>query len=98
MFSSQKVREALRAHGVVLLKADWTSRDPRITEALASFNRSAVPLDLIYAPGRAEPSHPSRDPHSGDCLCRPQARSGEELTPGDMQRRGGALPLRQPPL
>jgi thiol:disulfide interchange protein DsbD len=39
----------------VLLKADWTSRDPRITEALAAFNRSAVPMDLIYAPGRAEP-------------------------------------------
>jgi thiol:disulfide interchange protein DsbD len=55
VFSSPKVREALRAQGVVLLKADWTSRDPRITEELARFNRSAVPMDLIYAPGRAEP-------------------------------------------
>ncbi len=55
VFSSPEVREALRARGVVLLKADWTRRDPRITEALASFNRSAVPLDLIYAPGRANP-------------------------------------------
>ena len=55
VFSSQRVRAALKQQGVVLLKADWTSRDPRITEALTSFNRSAVPLDLIYAPGRAEP-------------------------------------------
>ena len=55
VFSSQKVRDALRAHGVVLLKADWTSRDPQITEELAAFHRSAVPFDLIYAPGRTDP-------------------------------------------
>ena len=55
VFSSQKVRDELRRHGVVLLRADWTNKDPRITEALASFDRSAVPFDLIYAPGRAEP-------------------------------------------
>jgi thiol:disulfide interchange protein DsbD len=39
----------------VLLKADWTSRDAQITEELAAFHRSAVPFDLIYAPGRADP-------------------------------------------
>ncbi|MDD2762985.1 MAG: protein-disulfide reductase DsbD family protein [Opitutaceae bacterium] len=55
VFSSAKVRAALRQHGVVLLRADWTSRDPLITEALAAFHRSAVPLDLIYAPGRPDP-------------------------------------------
>ena len=49
------MRAELRRLGVVLLKADWTSRDPQITEALAAFNRSAVPLDLVYLPGRAEP-------------------------------------------
>jgi thiol:disulfide interchange protein DsbD len=55
VFSSQKVRDALRQQGVVLLRADWTNKDPLITETLASFNRSAVPFDLIYAPGRADP-------------------------------------------
>ena len=55
VFSSAKVRAALRRQGVVLLRADWTSRDPLITETLASFNRSAVPMDLIYAPGRPDP-------------------------------------------
>jgi thiol:disulfide interchange protein/DsbC/DsbD-like thiol-disulfide interchange protein len=56
VFSSAKVRAALRRHGVVLLRADWTNKDPRITEALASFDRSAVPLDLIYAPGHDTPA------------------------------------------
>jgi thiol:disulfide interchange protein DsbD len=55
VFSSMEVRAALQRQGVILLKADWTSRDPRITEELAAFNRSAVPMDLIYAPGRAGP-------------------------------------------
>jgi thiol:disulfide interchange protein DsbD len=55
VFSSQKVRDVLRQQRVVLLRADWTNKDPLITETLASFNRSAVPFDLIYAPGRADP-------------------------------------------
>ena len=55
VFSSDRVRAALRLRGVVLLRADWTNRDPQITETLASFNRSAVPFDLIYFPGRADP-------------------------------------------
>ena len=55
VFSSQAVRAALRRQSGVLLRADWTSRDPQITEALAAFHRSAVPMDLIYAPGRDEP-------------------------------------------
>jgi thiol:disulfide interchange protein DsbD len=55
VFSSQKVRDALRQQGVVLLRADWTNKDPLITETLTAFSRSAVPFDLIYAPGRADP-------------------------------------------
>ena len=37
------------------LKADWTNRDATITEALAKWNRSAVPFNLIYWPGKKEP-------------------------------------------
>jgi thiol:disulfide interchange protein DsbD len=33
---------------VVLLKADWTKRDARITEALAGFGRASVPLYVVY--------------------------------------------------
>jgi thiol:disulfide interchange protein DsbD len=33
---------------VAYLKADWTRRDPEIARALGSFDRSGVPLYLLY--------------------------------------------------
>lgn len=36
--------------GIVALEADWTRRDPKITDALESFGRSGVPLYLFYSP------------------------------------------------
>jgi thiol:disulfide interchange protein len=42
------VRERMRAHGVALLKADWTLRDERISEALTSYGREGVPLYVLY--------------------------------------------------
>jgi thiol:disulfide interchange protein/DsbC/DsbD-like thiol-disulfide interchange protein len=41
--------------GVVLLRADWTRRDPRITEELARLNRSGVPVYALYQPGTNTP-------------------------------------------
>lgn len=41
--------------GVLRLQADWTNRDPRITEALARFGRNGVPLYLVYRPDEREP-------------------------------------------
>jgi len=35
---------------IVMLKADWTTRDPAITRALAGFGRSGVPLYVVYSP------------------------------------------------
>jgi thiol:disulfide interchange protein len=55
VFSSNDVLAELQKRNVLLLKADWTSRDPAITAELAKWNRSAVPFNLIYAPGQAEP-------------------------------------------
>jgi thiol:disulfide interchange protein DsbD len=40
---------------VLLLRGDWTNKDPKITAELARWNRSAVPFNLIYAPGQPEP-------------------------------------------
>ncbi|TAG28296.1 MAG: protein-disulfide reductase [Burkholderiales bacterium] len=37
---------------VVLMRADWTNRDPRITKALADMNRSGVPVYALHAPGK----------------------------------------------
>lgn len=55
VFTSAAVLAELDRRKVLLLKADWTSRDPAITAELAKWNRSAVPFNLIYAPGLAEP-------------------------------------------
>jgi thiol:disulfide interchange protein DsbD len=55
VFSSAEVRAAFRDRRIAALKADWTNKDPEITRALAAFGRSAVPFNLIYAPGAAEP-------------------------------------------
>jgi len=37
------------------LRGDWTNRDPQITAELSRWNRSAVPFNLIYGPGKPEP-------------------------------------------
>ena len=37
---------------VVLMRADWTRRDPEITAALAGFGRSGVPVYALYRPGK----------------------------------------------
>jgi thiol:disulfide interchange protein DsbD len=41
------------ARQVVLMRADWTRRDPSITQALTALGRSGVPVYALYAPGRA---------------------------------------------
>jgi thiol:disulfide interchange protein DsbD len=38
---------------VVLVRADWTRRDPEITAALAEFGRSGVPVYALYRPGKS---------------------------------------------
>ena len=55
VFSSSAVLAELERQNVLLLKADWTSKDPAITAELARWGRSAVPFNLIYAPGRTDP-------------------------------------------
>ncbi|MEX2044556.1 MAG: protein-disulfide reductase DsbD domain-containing protein [Opitutus sp.] len=55
VFSSGEVLRLFAEKKVATLRADWTSQDPRITAELARYNRSAVPFNLIWAPGRNEP-------------------------------------------
>jgi thiol:disulfide interchange protein DsbD len=47
------VRDAFQRHGIVKLKADWTSGDPAITKLLQQFGRPGVPLYVLY-PGKSE--------------------------------------------
>ena len=42
------VRERFAKEGVVLMKADWTLRDEKITRALASHGRQGVPVYALY--------------------------------------------------
>jgi thiol:disulfide interchange protein DsbD len=50
-----QVRADFAAKRVVLLRADWTRRDPTITAALAQLGRNGVPVYLLQAPGSAAP-------------------------------------------
>lgn len=51
-FGSGAVRAAIRDHDVTLLRADWTTRDPVVTRALAAFGRNSVPFVVIYPRAR----------------------------------------------
>jgi thiol:disulfide interchange protein DsbD len=55
VFSSKTVLDRFDELDVVTLKADWTNQDPRISEALAAYGRSAVPFNLVYGPGLDSP-------------------------------------------
>ncbi len=43
--------DAFAAEGVVLLRADWTRRDPAVTAALAAIGRNGVPTYALYRAG-----------------------------------------------
>lgn len=55
VFNSTEVLELLAQKNVALVRADWTKRDPEITQALARYNRSGVPLNLLFFPGKDMP-------------------------------------------
>ncbi len=52
---SGEVLKTFRDKKVAALRGDWTNRDPKITAELARWKRAAVPFNLVYLPGRAEP-------------------------------------------
>ena len=55
VFSSKEVLKKFKQLGVVPVRADWTNQDPLITKELAKYNKSAVPFNLLYLPGKNEP-------------------------------------------
>jgi len=50
--ANEAVMADFAAKGVTLLRADWTRRDPAITQALQILGRSGVPVYVLYSPGR----------------------------------------------
>ncbi|MCH8550260.1 MAG: thioredoxin family protein [Balneolaceae bacterium] len=55
IFSSDRVKNRFEELGFVMVKADWTNRNPEITRALESFGRNGVPLYVIYSGELDEP-------------------------------------------
>lgn len=55
VYQSESLQEDFKKRGVVMLKADWTNYDERITAALKALDRAAVPVNVLYVPGREEP-------------------------------------------
>lgn len=51
VFSDMRVQDLIRSKKIQLVRADWTNQDPAITEALASYGRASVPLNVVYQPG-----------------------------------------------
>ncbi len=54
VLADERVITAFREGNVALIKADWTHRQPDITQMLHAFGRPGVPLYVIFSGGRAE--------------------------------------------
>lgn len=52
VLETKEVANAFDEYGVVPMKADWTNRDDKITEFLASYGKAAVPFYVLYRPGQ----------------------------------------------
>jgi thiol:disulfide interchange protein DsbD len=52
VLGTSEARAAFAQGNVALLRADWTRRDPAITEALARLGRNGVPVYVVYRPGQ----------------------------------------------
>jgi thiol:disulfide interchange protein DsbD len=52
VLDSEAVRRKMRQLRVTAIRADWTNRNPEITEMLRKFGRSGVPFYVIFPAGR----------------------------------------------
>ena len=55
VYKDESLKEEFKKRGITMLKADWTNPDDRISDALTELKRAAVPVNVLYIPGRAEP-------------------------------------------
>jgi thiol:disulfide interchange protein len=53
--SDEALLQEFKAKNVLLLRADWTRRDERITQELTRLGRSGVPVYALYAAGAEHP-------------------------------------------
>jgi thiol:disulfide interchange protein DsbD len=50
--NTDAVRADFAKRNIALVRADWTRRDPAITQALTALGRSGVPAYVLYRPGK----------------------------------------------
>ncbi len=55
VFHNDDVLRYFAGKKIATLRGDWTNQDPRITAELAKYNRSAVPFNVIWLPGKNSP-------------------------------------------
>ena len=67
VLSDPGLLDRFAADGMVLLRADWTRRDPAVTQALAAVGRNGVPTYALYLPGK-EPRLLSELPSSAEVI------------------------------
>lgn len=52
---TKRTQEAFKQYNVVFMVADWTRKNPEITELLRGFGYNGVPLNVFYPAGGGEP-------------------------------------------
>ncbi|MEL0004520.1 MAG: thioredoxin family protein [Opitutales bacterium] len=55
VYSEPEVMRAILDQDIALLRADWTKRGPDILQALQSYDREGVPLNIFYPGDKSEP-------------------------------------------
>jgi thiol:disulfide interchange protein DsbD len=55
IFQTTSLQNFFRDQNVALMKADWTQRNPEISDFLARYDRIGVPLYLIFPKGNGAP-------------------------------------------
>lgn len=55
VYKNAELQKLITDKKVVLLRADWTNEDPRITQALSELGKAAVPVNVLYAPNQTDP-------------------------------------------
>jgi DsbC/DsbD-like thiol-disulfide interchange protein/cytochrome c biogenesis protein CcdA len=52
VLETNAIGQAFADKKVVLMRADWTKKDPAITQSLAALGRSGVPVYVLHRPGK----------------------------------------------
>jgi len=55
VFGSNEVLKYFSDNKIATLRGDWTTKDQRITAELSAYQRSAVPFNVIWLPGKPAP-------------------------------------------